>query len=116
MKDCLFCKIIKGEIPKDFIYQDDKIVVFKDIHSQAPVHVLVVPRKHIESLAAVREEDKGLLGKVQLVIGRLANELKIGNGFRVIINNGKKAGQEIDHLHYHLLGGWVGKESGKRVK
>ena len=106
MEDCIFCKIIKGEIPSEKVYEDDEILAFKDINPAAPIHILVIPKKHIESLLKLQEEDYELVGKIQKVINKLAKELNIEEeGFRVIVNCGKDAGQEVMHLHYHLLAG-----------
>lgn len=106
MDDCVFCKIIKGEIPSQKVYEDDDILAFKDINPAAPIHILVVPKKHIESLLKLEEADYELVGKIQKVINNLAHELGIEEeGFRVIVNCGKDAGQEVMHLHYHLLAG-----------
>jgi len=106
MGDCLFCKIVKGEVPAKIVYRDEEVVAFYDIHQVAPVHVLVIPVKHIESLAKAAENDLLTLGKIQVIISRLAKELKIADGFRVLVANGKKGGQSVFHLHYHLIGGW----------
>ena len=106
MDNCIFCKIIKGEIPSAKVYEDDLCYAFKDINPQAPVHVLVVPKKHAANVLELCEEDKLLLGHIQLVIGRLAKELGVAeSGFRVMTNCGKDACQSVAHLHYHLLGG-----------
>ena len=106
MEDCIFCKIIKGEIPSEKVYEDDEVLAFKDINPAAPIHILVIPKKHIESLLNLEEEDYELVGKIQKVINKIAKDLKIEKeGFRVIVNCGKDAGQEVMHLHYHLLAG-----------
>lgn len=106
MEDCVFCKIINGEIPSEKVYEDDEILAFKDINPAAPIHVLVIPKKHIESLLKLQEEDFDLVGKIQKVINKLAKQFNIEEeGFRVIVNCGKDAGQEVMHLHYHLLAG-----------
>lgn len=107
MSDCLFCKIIKGEIPGKFIFKDEEIVAFRDIHPKAPVHVLIVPVKHIESLREIKTEDKELLGKLMITVGKIAQQLGIAkDGYKVVINNGGSSGQLVFHLHLHLLGGW----------
>ena len=106
MDDCLFCKISKGEIPAEFVYKDEQIVAFKDIKPSAPVHILIVPRKHLASLDEVKTEDQQLLGKMLLVVQKIAQERGIAqSGYRLVINNGEGAGQVIPHLHLHLLGG-----------
>lgn len=106
MEGCLFCKIIAGEIPSAKVYEDEYCYAFKDIAPQAPVHVLVVPKKHGAGVVEFGEEDAFLLGHIQLVIGKLAKELGIlESGFRVISNYGKDACQSVPHLHYHIVGG-----------
>ncbi len=105
MSDCLFCKIGRKEIPAKFVYEDPEIFAFEDIHPQAPTHLLICPRKHMVSLAGAEAEDAALLGRVLLVAKQLAAERGISNGYRTIINNGAEAGQTVDHLHLHLLGG-----------
>ena len=104
--DCLFCKIITGEIPGDFLHQDDRCVVIRDVNPQAPTHVLVIPREHIESLDEVSLKDEGLVGHLLHVGALVANDL--GNsesGYRTVINTGAGAGQSVFHLHVHVLGG-----------
>ena len=105
MENCLFCKIEKGEIPADIVYQDEKVVVFKDIAPKAKVHLLVIPRKHIDGLNDLLPEDQELIGKMMLLLPQLAKEQGLDTGFRTIINTGKGGGQEVFHLHIHLLGG-----------
>jgi len=104
MSECLFCRIRDGEIPAKLVYQDDRVVAFRDINPQAPTHVLVIPRKHIASLDAASGEDEGVLGHLNLVAARLARDEKL-SGFRTVINNGAEAGQSVWHVHLHLLGG-----------
>ncbi len=106
MADCLFCKIIAGEIPvaKKF-YEDDKVFAFGDINPQAPVHILVIPKKHIKSLDDIKEEDLSLLGHIQLVVSKIAKEQNLNDGYRLVCNCGVDGGQTVAHLHYHLLGG-----------
>lgn len=107
MSDCIFCKIINGDIPSQRVYEDSLCYAFNDINPQAPVHVLVVPKKHAASVMELdAEEDEALLGHIQQVIGRLAKELGIAeSGFRVLTNCGPDACQTVKHLHYHVLGG-----------
>ncbi len=106
MEDCIFCKIINKQIPSQIVYEDDEIIAFKDIEPVAPVHVLVVPKKHIASVLEISEEDKILIGKIYTVIQKLAIELGIDkDGFRVVTNCGENAGQTVKHIHFHLLGG-----------
>ncbi len=104
MPDCLFCRIAAREIPAQLIFEDAQAVAFKDINPQAPTHVLVVPKKHLDSLAASKDEDAGLLGHLQRVAAGVAKKLAL-ESFRLVANNGRGAGQSVDHLHYHLLGG-----------
>lgn len=106
MNDCLFCKIINKEIPSTVVYEDDEILAFRDIHPVTPVHVLVIPKKHITSLAKLEKEDEALIGKIYTVINQIAKQEGIfEKGFRVIVNCGEDGGQEVKHLHFHLLGG-----------
>ncbi len=103
--DCIFCRIARGEIPSKRIYEDDDLLVFPDIHPAAPVHLLVVPKQHLESLANVEAKHEALVGKMLALAPRLAREQGATNGFRVVINNGPDGGQEVLHLHMHVLGG-----------
>lgn len=104
--ECLFCKIINKEIPSQIVYEDNDILAFNDIAPKAPTHVLVIPKKHIESHAQLLEEDADLMGKIHMVINKIAKERGIlDNGYRVVINCGEDGGQEVKHLHFHLLGG-----------
>ena len=104
--ECLFCRIINGEIQSDILYQDEESVAFRDINPQAPVHLLVVPRKHIESLAKVAEEEAPLMGHLVEVANQLAErEGIVLTGYRLVVNCGRDAGQAVSHLHLHLLGG-----------
>ena len=105
MAKTIFKRIIDGEIPAKLIYQDDQCLAFHDVNPQAPVHVLVIPKKEIASIDALTEVDAGLLGHLYLVIQRLAKDLGLADGYRVVINCGPNAGQSVDHLHFHLLGG-----------
>ncbi len=105
MEDCTFCKIIKGEIPSNKVYEDDEILAFKDINPLAPVHILVIPKKHISSTDDLEENDEKLVGKIFTVLKNLAKENGLKNGYRIVNNCGKDGGQEVKHLHFHLLGG-----------
>lgn len=106
MEDCVFCKIIKGEIPSEKVYEDEEILAFKDIDPAAPIHILVIPKKHIENLLEVKEEDSYLIGHIYQVINKIARDMGIEqDGFRVIVNCGKDAGQEVMHVHFHMLAG-----------
>jgi histidine triad (HIT) family protein len=102
---CLFCRIARGEIPSQKVFEDDDVVVFRDIHPAAPVHLLITPRRHIESLITADPGDAALLGKMMLLAPRLAHEQGATDGFRVVVNNGPGGGQEVPHLHIHVLGG-----------
>ena len=102
--NCLFCNIITGKIPGEFVHQDDRCVVIRDLHPQAPTHVLVIPREHLESLDDVSQRDEGLVGHLLHVGARVANDL--GNeAYRTVINTGAGVGQSVFHLHVHVLGG-----------
>ena len=106
MEDCIFCKIIKGEIPSNKVYEDEEILAFRDINPAAPVHVLVIPKKHISSLAQIEKEDEAIIGRIYTTINEIAKAEGIfEKGFRVIVNCGEDGGQEVPHLHFHLLGG-----------
>lgn len=105
MSDCLFCKISEGTIPAEMVYQDETVVVFKDIYPKADVHLLVVPRQHIASLNELNSEHDNLMAHMLRLLPNLAREQGLDNGFRTIINTGPGGGQEIYHLHIHLLGG-----------
>jgi len=105
MDDCLFCKIIDGQIPSTKVYEDQDLLVFKDIAPKAEVHLLVIPKKHITGLNDLLPEDHQLMGKMMLLLPQLAREQNLDDGFRTIINTGKGGGQEVFHLHIHLLGG-----------
>ena len=99
MEDCIFCKIIKGEIPSTKIYEDENVLAFKDINPAAPIHILVVPKQHIENVLEINEENKEIASNIFLAINKIAKQLGIDqNGFRVITNCGKDAGQEVMHL------------------
>ena len=101
----LFEKIINREIPADIVYEDEISLAFKDINPQAPVHVLIIPKKTIEKLSDANIEDQALLGHLMLVAGKIAEQLNLDNTFRIIINNGAGAGQSVFHLHLHLMSG-----------
>ncbi len=105
MTDCLFCKIVAGEIPADKVYEDDEILAFKDIAPKAPFHVLVIPKKHIVNLEDLRDEDASLIGRIHLAIRDIARQSGVASvGYRVITNCGAAAGQVVFHLHFHILG------------
>ena len=112
MKDCLFCKIINGEEDADIVYEDDKILAFENIRPLAPVHVLIVPKKHIKTVNDISEEDEELIGHLWKVVEKVAEEKEVkDSGYKLAVNVGEGGGQEIFHLHYHLLGGWSSKEA-----
>lgn len=103
--DCLFCKIIAGEVPSNKLYEDDKVYAFYDIQPQAPVHFLVIPKAHIASADEIRAEHAPLLGHIFTVIAELAQELQLDNGYRIVNNCGKDGQQTVPHLHFHVLAG-----------
>jgi len=103
--DTIFTKIIQGDIPADIIYQDDDCICIKDIQPQAPIHVLVIPKKPIPCLAQATEQDQALLGSLMLRVGDIARQCGVEEAFRVVINNGADAGQTVFHLHLHILAG-----------
>lgn len=106
MDDCIFCKIIKREIPSSIVYEDNEIIAFRDVNPQAPIHILVIPKKHISSLVDLKEEDEKVVGRIYTVINKIAEQEEIDKkGFRVIVNCGEDGGQEVKHLHFHILGG-----------
>lgn len=106
MEDCIFCKIIRKEIPSEIVYEDDEIIAFKDINPAAPIHILVIPKKHIPSLAKLEKEDELLVGKIYTVINKVAEAQGVKEkGFRVVVNCGEDGGQVVGHLHFHLLAG-----------
>ncbi len=103
--DCIFCKIARGEIPCRKVYEDEDVLAFHDINPAAPVHFLVIPKRHIASLADAEEKDAPLLGKMMLLAAKLAREQGLQNGFKTAIHTGKAGGQLVFHLHIHILGG-----------
>lgn len=106
MQDCILCKIIRGEIPSQVVYEDDRVLAFKDINPLAPVHVLLIPKEHLTNVLDIDEDNVGLIGHIHLVANKLARELGVAEGgFRVVTNCNKEGGQIVFHLHYHLIGG-----------
>lgn len=107
--DCIFCKIIQGQIPSQKVYEDEELFAFRDINPWAPVHFLIVPKKHVPSMAQVRAEDAPWLGKMMALAPELAHKEGCNpypdGGFRIVINTGKEGGQEVSHLHMHVIGG-----------
>ena len=105
-EDCLFCKIATGDIPADLIYEDDKVLAFRDINPQAPVHTLVIPRKHINTINDATSEDESLLGYMMLVAAKIAKDNEVDeSGYRLIVNCNEQGGQTVFHIHLHLLAG-----------
>lgn len=103
--DCIFCQIVAGKIPSDTIYQDDEVMAFRDIHPKAPTHLLIIPKRHIASLADLTQADLPLVARMVDVTNKLAKQEGISQGYRLMVNSGRSAGQVIPHLHMHLLGG-----------
>ncbi len=103
---CVFCKIVNKEIPADIVYEDEKYMAFKDINPKAPIHILIIPKEHIEKLEDIDDTNKGIIGDMAVVANKVAKQLGIDKtGYRIVINNGPDAGQEVYHIHMHLLGG-----------
>lgn len=102
--NCIFCKIINKKIPAEIIYEDENLLSFKDIHPKAPVHLLIITKKHIHSLAHLSDQDLTLMGTLTLKLQDIAKSQGLNHGFKIMINTGKAGGQEVDHVHYHLLG------------
>ncbi len=106
-EDCLFCKIVKGEIPSEFLYEDDNFVVFKDINPAAPVHLLLVPKKHIRSINDLKNEDDKIISQLFMIAKNIAKDQGVNeSGYKLLFNVEKGGGQEIFHIHLHLIGGW----------
>lgn len=105
MSDTIFGKIIRREIPANIVYEDDLALAFKDVNPQAPTHILVIPKKPIPRVSEASTEEQDLLGYLLLIVKKVAEEAGLKNGYRVVINNGDDAGQSVDHLHLHILGG-----------
>jgi len=105
MENCLFCKIVAGEIPSSIVYQDEQVVAFRDIDPKAPQHILIVPRRHIASMDELTSEDAQLLMHIFMTAQRVAHESGLTKGYRFLTNVGSEGGQSIPHLHFHLLGG-----------
>ncbi|MCI8700635.1 MAG: histidine triad nucleotide-binding protein [Clostridia bacterium] len=106
MEECIFCKMVKGEVPINKVYEDEEIIAFYDINPATPIHILVIPKKHIDCVAHMDKQDESLIGKIYGVINKIAEEKGFKEkGFRVIVNSGKDSGQEVMHLHFHVLAG-----------
>ena len=113
MEDCIFCKIIKGQIPSNKVYEDEEILAFHDINPAAPIHILVIPKKHISMLTDLKPEDETLIGKIYIAINKIAEKEGFKEqGYRVIANCGKDSGQEVMHIHFHIL---AGKKLGDKI-
>lgn len=104
MDNCIFCKILRGEIPSTLIYEDDKVVAFEDINAQAPVHFLVIPKEHITSARNIDNTNKDLMGHILYIASKLAEEKGLDSGYRIVNNCGIDGGQTVDHIHFHVLG------------
>ena len=104
MTDCIFCKIAAGGIPAETVFENNEFIAFRDLHPKAPVHILVVPKQHIASLAHLQTDDAALMGLLTLLLPEIAKTLGLNNGFKTLIHTGEGGGQEIFHLHYHLTG------------
>jgi len=116
MENCIFCKIIKKELPAKIIEENEKIIVFEDIHPSAPIHLLIVPKKHISSINELEENDKELIGDMFLMAKRVAKKMNlVEQGYKLIFNVGKGAGQVIFHIHLHLISGWKTVEKAKKT-
>ncbi|SHG90958.1 histidine triad nucleotide-binding protein [Tepidibacter thalassicus] len=106
MENCIFCKIVNGEIPSTKIYEDDKVLAFKDINPIAPIHILVIPKKHYESIIHIPDNEMDIISDIHKVINKIAKDMNFEqSGFRIVNNCGKDAGQEVKHIHYHIIGG-----------
>ena len=105
MSDCLFCRIVRGELPCSKVYEDDEVLAFHDIHPVAPVHFMLIPKLHMDTLADAEESHRDLLGRMLLLAPKLARQQGLEDGFRTVINTGRGGGQEVFHLHIHVIGG-----------
>ena len=105
MEDCLFCKIVKKEIPSEIVFENDYLIAFEDINPQAPTHILIIPKEHFASLKEIPEDKKGILAELLLGARQIAEEKGLSRGYRIVLNTGKESGQAVFHIHFHLLGG-----------
>ncbi|MDK2976698.1 MAG: histidine triad family protein [Candidatus Marinimicrobia bacterium] len=105
MKDCLFCKIIRGEIPSTKVYENEDVLAFRDINPQAPEHILIIPKIHINRVENLSDDQSEIVGNLVIAAKNIARQLGIHNGYRLVFNNGPHAGQEVEHIHLHLLAG-----------
>lgn len=106
MGDCVFCKIISGDLPATFAYQDDQLIVINDVAPKAPVHLLIIPKEHLDQTSNLVDGHQRLAGRLFLVARDMARKFNVAGGYRLVVNNGKLSGQIVPHLHMHLLGGW----------
>ncbi|HBY18763.1 MAG TPA: histidine triad nucleotide-binding protein [Candidatus Marinimicrobia bacterium] len=105
MTDCLFCKIIRGEIPSTKVYENEEVLAFRDINPQAPEHILIIPKIHINRVENLSDDQSGMVGNLVIAAKKIARQLGINNGYRLVFNNGPQAGQAVEHIHLHLLAG-----------
>lgn len=105
MSDCIFCKILDGDIPSNRVYEDEHCIAFNDVQPAAPVHLLVIPRKHISSLDALTPQDQELMGHIMTRIPEIARNQGLDQGYRTVVNTGEQSGQTVFHIHFHILGG-----------
>ena len=105
MSDCIFCKILDGDIPSNRVYEDEHCIAFNDVQPAAPVHLLVIPRKHISSLDALTPQDQELMGHIMTRIPEIARNQGLDQGYRTVVNTGEQGGQTVFHIHFHILGG-----------
>lgn len=105
MQECIFCKIVNGEIPSNILFENEKVIAFADINPVAPVHILIIPKQHISSLNEVAKTDEKTLGQMMLVAKQLAKEADLDDGYRLVLNTGDEGGQTVQHVHLHLIGG-----------
>jgi len=105
MDNCIFCKIAAKEIPSTAVYEDDHILAFRDLNPQAPEHILIIPKKHIARIENVTQDDTELMGRIVLAAKKIADDLGLKSGYRLVFNNGPDGGQEVEHIHLHLMGG-----------
>jgi histidine triad (HIT) family protein len=111
MNNCIFCKIISGELPSEKVYSDDEIIAFKDIKPQAPVHILIVPKRHIDGADTLTSGDAEYAGRMLITAAKIAEQFNLGKGYRIVTNIGVDGGQTVRHLHFHLIGGEKLKDS-----
>lgn len=105
LQDCIFCKIVRKEIPAEIVFENDTVLVFKDIQPTAPVHLLLIPKKHIPTVLDLEENDAELMGQIHLAASQVARQMGLENGFRLVVNCNQDAGQMVFHIHFHLIAG-----------